>query len=378
MKVKQSIKQIFAIGIGFILILLFNFFYPNLLNNYKDILLLAVTLLIVKFTVGLNFKRDASDKRVIRNILIYLFIYYFITYLSGLFIGFNRSIYNYTVSNITKNIIPTLIVIVLTEILRNQLIQKSNKDKKICLLTFFMFTLFEISVAFSYYDLSFSNDIYQFFGVVVLGGIVKNVFLTVLNTKTDYVPGIIYRIIMEETKYIILITPALGVYISSVCLILLPVTLTFMIVNTEKRQIKEKPKDINKFRFIYITVTILLIFMVLINAGVLKYQSLVIGSNSMIEYVSRGDVIIIEKLNDRQKEKVQIGEVLVFKYGNKIISHRVTKIVERPDAVYYRTKGDNNKEEDIALVETRNVIGVVKFKIKYIGLPTIWLSDLVK
>ena len=128
MKVKQSIKQIFAIGIGFILILLFNFFYPNLLNNYKDILLLAVTLLIVKFTVGLNFKRDASDKRVIRNILIYLFIYYFITYLSGLFIGFNRSIYNYTVSNITKNIIPTLVVIVLTEFLRNQLIQKSNKE----------------------------------------------------------------------------------------------------------------------------------------------------------------------------------------------------------------------------------------------------------
>ncbi len=226
--------------------------------------------------------------------------------------------------------------------------------------------------------MSFSNDIYQFFGVVVLGGIVKNVFLTVLNTKTDYVPGIIYRIIMEETKYIILITPALGVYISSVCLILLPVTLTFMIVNTEKRQIKEKPKDINKFRFIYITVTILLIFMVLLNAGVLKYQSLVVGSNSMIEYVSRGDVIVIEKLNDRQKEKVEVGEVLVFKYGNKIISHRVTKIVERPDAVYYRTKGDNNKEEDIALVETKNVIGIVKFKIKYIGLPTIWLSDLVK
>ena len=46
------------------------------------------------------------------------------------------------------------------------------------------------------------------------------------------------------------------------------------------------------------------------------------------------------------------------------------------EKIYIYTKGDANKNIDNYIVEKRYVIGNVKFKIPYIGLPTVWLNEL--
>ena len=373
---KNSVKKCLLIEILLGISALLNFIFPSIFDHDRHIIFLAIALLITFFSLGIDLKRNANDKAVIRNILIYIFIYYIIIYLGGLFIGFARTIYSFTASNLINNIFPTFATIILVEILRHEFINKSNKNRLILITSCILFILFESSYSFAAYNMSVKEDIYKYIGLIVIASISKNILMTVLNTKTDAIPGIIYRTIMEELIYVVIIVPNLGPYLESIALIILPVLISFMVINSEKKKLVDKPKDRKKINRFYLIITGILLILVLLNSGLIKYQIMVIGSNSMYPYMEKGDVIFLERLNKNEKKEVKKKEILVFKYDNKIISHRVTKVIERSGQTYYITKGDNNNQEDNAVIKEEDVVGKVLHRFKYIGLPSIWLSEL--
>ena len=373
---KTSVKKCLIIELLLGVSALINFVAPSLFNYNRHIIFLAVALLITFLTVGVDLKRNANDKAIIRNILIYVFVYYIVIYLSGLIIGFARTIYSFTSSNLINNILPTLFTIIIVELIRHELITKSNKDKLIVITSCILFIVLEASYSFNAYNLAIKDEIYKYIGLIIIASISKNILMTIINMKTDVYPGIIYRIILEELIYVVIIVPDLGPYLESVALIILPVLISIMLINNDRKKIIDKPKDRKKFNKLYTLITAILILLVLINAGVLKYQSMVIGSNSMLPYMERGDVILLERLKGEGKKEVKKGEILVFRYDNKIISHRITKVVKRSGNVYYKTKGDNNDQEDNTVIKEESVIGKVVVRIKYIGLPSVWISDL--
>ena len=43
--------------------------------------------------------------------------------------------------------------------------------------------------------------------------------------------------------------------------------------------------------------------------------------------------------------------------------------------VSYVTKGDNNNVEDFYLVDSKNIQGIYKFSIPFIGFPSVWLNE---
>lgn len=373
---KTSVKKCLIIELLLGVSALINFIVPSLFNYDRHIIFLAIALLITFLTVGVDLKRNANDKGIIRNILIYVFIYYIVIYLSGLVIGFARTIYSFTLSNLINNILPTLFTIVFVELIRHELITKSNKNKLIVVTSCILFIVFEASYSFNAYNLAVKEEIYKYIGLVIIASISKNILMTIINMKTDVYPGIIYRLILEELIYLVIIVPDLGPYLESVALIILPVLIAIMIINTEKKKIIDKPKNRKKINKLYTLITAILILLVLINAGVLKYQSMVIGSNSMLPYMERGDVILLERLKGEGKRELKKGEILVFRYDNKIISHRITRVIKRGGSVYYKTKGDNNDQEDNTVIREDSIIGKVVVRIKYIGLPSVWISDL--
>ena len=120
---------------------------------------------------------------------------------------------------------------------------------------------------------------------------------------------------------------------------------------------------------------VIVILVVMSNSGFFKIQNLTIGSNSMKPYMAKGDVIIIEKLKGKELEEFKKGDILVFRYDNKIISHRIKNIIKR-DGYYFVTKGDNNEQNDNNLVKEEDVIGIVRYRIKFIGLPSVWLKEM--
>ena len=100
------------------------------------------------------------------------------------------------------------------------------------------------------------------------------------------------------------------------------------------------------------------------------------ASNSMIPKFKRGDLIIYHKINDKTiiKEK----DIIVFNYYNNIYIHRVKRIINKNNKNYYQTKGDNNSMYDSNLIASDDVIGIYKFKIKFLGYPSLWIEELLK
>ena len=372
---KTSHKKALLILLIIALVSAANFFFPVIFNNNKHLILIGFVLGILYFLLGINLKRNANDKKVLRNILIYVLIYYLFIYLLGLITGFVRTIYNYNLTNLIYNIIPSILTIIGVELIRGELIRKSNKSKLINILSCITFVLFEISLSFNGYNLTYKDSIYQFIGLTVIVSISRNILMTIIHSKTDYIPAIVYRLLMETAMFILLIQPDLGPYLNSVGLILLPGLIGIMILNMNKT-IKDSPEKTKKNNRFYLALVCILLILVLLNSGLIKYQTLVIGSNSMKNFMEKGDIVLIEHLEKDERYNVKVGEILVYKYDGKIICHRVTKRLERSEQIYYKTKGDNNEKEDAIIISRDQVIGKILLRVKYIGLPSVWLSEL--
>ena len=99
-----------------------------------------------------------------------------------------------------------------------------------------------------------------------------------------------------------------------------------------------------------------------------------IASDSMSPSYQRGDAIIFEK---SEILSIKVGDILVFKNSKQIVTHRVVKIKEYDNKLYFYTKGDANNSIDAEPVEQENVLGVVRNIIRYIGYPTIMLNELI-
>ena len=95
--------------------------------------------------------------------------------------------------------------------------------------------------------------------------------------------------------------------------------------------------------------------------------------------INIGDIVIIDKKNNISKDKkikkeYKEGEVITYQKDNSLICHRIIKVKRSGDNVLYETKGDNNDTPDQLLVEQDKVLGVVRYKIKYLGYPTVVLN----
>jgi len=96
------------------------------------------------------------------------------------------------------------------------------------------------------------------------------------------------------------------------------------------------------------------------------YQIKVVLSGSMEPTFKTGSIIAI-KLGDG-KNSYQKKDVITFKDGEKLITHRIIGIKKVNGHQLYQTKGDNNDAPDMNLVMHQNVIGkYTNFTIPYMG-----------
>ena len=373
---KTSVKKILTIEIIMLITILSVFFVPYLFEKERYIVFLFLVGIATYFSVGFVFHRHKKEKDILKSLIIYLLVFFILSYLAGLFIGFNTTIYSFGLTNLVNNIGPTAILIIFSEILRYQFVKKTNGDKKVVILSAIIFTLLDVGIAFTYYDLHVQSQLYEFMGLIVLCGIAKNILFTVMALKYDYIIPITYRLVMELYEFIIPIIPGFGPYVKSVLMIIYPVILTFVLYDGDKIKIKQKPVDMEKYKVPFIVITIVLLIIVGLNSGFFKYQSLVIGSDSMKKYISKGDVVLIRKMSKEEQFELKKGDVLAFNNGSKIIVHRIYKIIKKKDDIYFITKGDNNNQADQGVVEPGSVVGKAILRIKKVGLPSIWLNEL--
>ena len=104
----------------------------------------------------------------------------------------------------------------------------------------------------------------------------------------------------------------------------------------------------------------------------LGIKSFVIVSESMEPTIITNDVIFIV---DTSKENLEVGDIISFRTGDYINTHRIVRIEEQNGEDVYITKGDNNSNEDRTPVKFQDIEGKYLFRLPKIGKITEMLKS---
>ncbi len=325
--------------------------------------------------LGYTKNRSITKKQTIQFVLIYCMLYFILIYFLGIITGFNTMPYSHKIFSIIKNISVPMVLIVGKELTRYMLIFKNRFSKGNVLFINSIFIFIDIITVINLYSFSTALLVFTFIGEVVLISIYNNSVLSLMSYNNGPLPCIIFRIIMELYIFIVPIIPDLGIYLMSVITFCLPVFLILCLNRLcyNYKNVSKKKVSISKM-YITIPLTIIFIFICSLVSGIFKYKIVAVASNSMIPVFERGDAVIYEKIDD--PTLLNVGDILVFKQNDIIYIHRISEIVYKNKEYNIYTKGDNNAFEDDFVTSSKDIVGVVKQEIKYIGYPTIWVTGL--
>lgn len=374
-----SHKRILIFNIVVFMILCFNSFIYNFLIDYVMILFLGTLLFLYRLLFGYEKDRFRYTKDIIMEVIIFLLIFFIMYYLFGLIIGFARTTGYLTLSGLLNIVIPSIIIIIITEIYRYTTIVKSQ-DNMIVLISSIA-VLIMISITNPIYVEPFNSTYHTFLfiALVLLPAISSNVSLSLLTIKVGYKPLLVYSFAINCFQYFIPIIPDPNNYIASVLYFVLPIVLGIRIYTVlQKDELNNDflSRDYNKKRFGIISIPLLItMVMVYFTSGLFNLWAIAIGSGSMSPVINKGDVVIIEKVKNNY-EKIKEGQVLAYYYGDVIIVHRIIKIEYQDGAYHFYTKGDANTSPDDVDIKENMVVGIVNIKIPYIGIPSVKLSEL--
>ena len=373
---KKNIKAIYLTEIALlILIILFYMLTKVVSSNIKSYLAITFLLIILIINIVL-FKIDHTKNYysgyIRRTIITVLMISGIIIYALGVIIGFTHG-YKIIYNSIVFRIIPMILITIIVEYLRAIIVKHSFNNKKSMVFISIILSLIPIILEINYGTLTTSYEKFVFLSTIILPSIAESFLCTYLVHRDNQFYSIMFKLIVQLYMYIIPIVPNLGYYLYAVLKIVVPFII-FYIIN-KNLLIDENKKSVAKMnrRIFSIPILIASLILVVLVAGIFKYKLIAIATDSMKDTYARGDAVLIEYL---KPEEIKVGEVMVFRHSNKVITHRVIDIKNKGNKIYYNTKGDANSSPDGYVTEDKDVIGRVDFVIKYIGYPTVYLEEL--
>lgn len=378
---KKGYTKVLVIETIMLVLLLFNSFIANILSNYLLVLFLFLSLCLYKIFFDFEKDKHRNTKDIILYLIIYLLIIFIIYYLIGIFTGYVKMPSYLNLYGISNFILPTSLIIIISEFLRYQLLRKSEGSSKLTIITTIIFILVDVTNVIYYADFSSAYNVIVFIGLTLLPSIGKNVFATYTCIKTGYKPAMILSLCLGLYKYLLPILPDFNEYFQSMFSLIVLTLLTFILTKIVKNDENEDEEIQSKFskRAIFIGYVVeILIAMILIYflSGYFRYYAIAIASNSMYPTFERGSVAIIKKI-DGDYSELEVGDIIAYHYENKIIAHRIAKITELGGERYFYTKGDANQNIDNYVIRTDMIMGTINTYIPFIGYPTVWINELL-
>lgn len=102
-------------------------------------------------------------------------------------------------------------------------------------------------------------------------------------------------------------------------------------------------------------------------------QTLVIGGGSMEPAIHLGDAVVVDPV---APSALAVGDIVSMRVGsqNAVFTHRITRLIPRPDGLWLETKGDANASVDPSIVPAAAIIGKVTVEAPYAGYLIKFLS----
>ena len=372
---KKGEKRLLIFELVLLVILLLNSFVLGIFTGIKLSLLLLAVFLLFKAIFGFEKSEYRVTKIAILDTIIFVLVFLIAYYLFGLIVGFAKLGNYYTWGGLRDYIIPVIVLAILREILRYNFLLKANNNKLLIYSSVFVFVLFDLTATLYYGNYSNAMYIFKFIALSMLPAISFNIYATYVTRKAGYKSIVLYALVIGLYPYIIPIVPDAGEYLTSLVNILIPLLLMYRLSSTIKNETDvEISRDYNKKDYAFLAVGSLIVgVLVYFSSGYFAYHAVAIATGSMSPNINRGDIAVIKKKNIGE---IEVGDVIAYDYHDVIVVHRVSKKLKVDDGFYYYSKGDANKEEDNYIIKRDMIEGKVKFRIPYLGIPTVWLNEL--
>lgn len=370
-KRRDSAYIYFAFVIVFLLLNLL------VLNISAKLQLLPIFIIIFLLSfIFFKFRKDKTYARIQVTITMLLIgIVQIVLYLlTGFLAGFSKNAISMSFNRFLTVILPIILILVVIELLRYMISVKFEKNNLIRILSITMFVLFDVTLFGSNVNFNSLDSVLEFLGITFFPSLVSNIVFDDMVVKYGYKPILVYRLLTTLCYYMLPIIPNMYILFRAIARIVIPLIFYFILSYmydrvTFQEALKVKPK-------ISIS-SIIILILVIIMAGLIscefRYGILTIGSGSMTGTLNKGDIAFFEKFNGQELE---IGDIIIFKRGKRNIVHRIAQVGIFNDEYVYITKGDKNKVEDTGYVYQKDIQGIVHYRIKYIGYPSIWIRNL--
>lgn len=372
----MSIKKKLSYGIAICFLLFyFLFFFFDISFSFFNFLFYGLLFLI--------FILLFRDKKLIRNyhkefsqtVFIISIIYFIIYYILGLIIGYSYNVYSTSFIGILRNIVVIVVPLLFREEVRSRFLFLNKKKFGIFFITFFFIVLELFSSTFFTY--SNNEELFINFFSVFLPIVLENILLTYLAFIGIRSTVYAYFIPMLISRYFIPITLDVDWFFALLFQLILVVVIFYVSFNEylwkEKRIYSYKTNKTNSV--IYLFGVVLIVSFGLFVAGVFKYRPVAILTYSMEPIFTRGDAVIVEKLDDEEKNKLKKGDIIQYQVDKTVVVHRIIKVKKEDNKKVYILKGDNNNAKDPKPVYMEQIMGKVLFSIPKVGYPSVWLSE---
>ena len=164
------------------------------------------------------------------------------------------------------------------------------------------------------------------------------------------------------------------IYFRSFLRMLYPYLMFLLLENTFSRGVFVQSYREKRKTTIFITgMIVLMAIITMLISCQFRYGLLVVGSESMTGSIDKGDVVFFESYHG---DGIRKGDIIIYNYHDIQIIHRVVEIKSVNGEIRYYTKGDKNSWTDPDYRVSSDIVGVTKFRLKYLGHPTLWLNRL--
>lgn len=314
-------------------------------------------------------KKSRAKTKLNNKFILFSIIYLLIVYLIDGTSSFDNNSYSFI------NSLYIIIYMFISEIFRYIFLTKCNKNNNHHFIITFLFILFDI---FLLSELTLNN----FYTTdtlinISLVAIIKNSVLSYTSYKYGYIPCFIYSFIISTMPLVIPSYPNIGSYLTLTIIIIYSAILLYYASKPIHRDDEESKRPNEKDFFFYLerALLVVIVCVIFLVSGAFKYSISAIASDSMYPELKKGDAIILERVDESNKDTLKKGMIVAFKQDEYTITHRILEIEKIKGTEYIITKGDNNSTKDIQKKTKDDIIGIVRFRIPLLGYPSIEISE---
>ena len=302
--------------------------------------------------------------------LLFMMLYY----MSGLIFGYYYALVRFSLSTFLLYILPISVTIVASEIVRS--IMLAQNSRLVSFLSYLICLVAEVLVTAGLRSVHTSNALVDALGYYVFPAVTANILYHYIGGLYGKYPSIVYRLITTLALYIVPVTSKLSNAIYAFARLAVPL-LIYVFIKALYGKRKNTAQVRKRRVMLWVSTAVMAVLMlsfILLVSGQAKYGLMVIATESMSGEINKGDAVLYVAYDD---QTIKEGQVIIFEKNKRYVVHRVVNIVIVDGAARYYTKGDANEDLDAGYITDADIVGLTDFKIPYIGMPTLWLHDLI-